>query len=79
MLIRFLRDYRSAATLEVFYTKGQVDDLDRGAEIVAEGAAEAVPLTAREGQVTPKAPKISESEPEPEPPRPAPTTTRRRP
>jgi len=71
MLIRFLRDFRSAATLEEFYAKGQVADLDRGAEIVAEGAAEAVPLVAREGQATPKVPKVDEA---PEPP-----TTRRRP
>lgn len=71
MRVRFLRDFRSAATNEEFYTKGQIADLDRGAEIVAEGAAEAVPLIAREGQVTPK------EEPKPdEPPKP---TTRRRP
>lgn len=42
MLIRFLRDFRSAATGENFYEAGAVVDLPRGAEIVAEGAAEAV-------------------------------------
>lgn len=57
MRVRFLRDFRSAATLEEFYEAGQVADLDRGAEVVAEGAAEAVPLIAREGQVAPKAPE----------------------
>lgn len=56
MLIRFLRDYRGPATNEAFYEAGQTADLDRGAEIVAEGAAEAVPLVAREGQVDPTAP-----------------------
>lgn len=55
MRIRFLRDFRSAATLEEFYAKGTVADLDRGAEIVTEGAAEFVPLMAREGQAQPKA------------------------
>lgn len=57
MLIRFLRDFRSAATGEIFYEAGQTADLERGAEIVAEGAAEAVPLVAREKQVEPKAPE----------------------
>ena len=55
MRIRFLRDFRSAATGEEFYEAGQTVDLERGAEIVAEGAAECVPLVAREGQVEPKA------------------------
>lgn len=40
MLIRFLRDFRSAATGEQFYQAGEVADLERGAEVVAEGAAE---------------------------------------
>jgi len=53
MRVRFLRDFRSAATDEAFYTRGQVVDLERGAEIVAEGVAEAVPLVAREGQAKP--------------------------
>lgn len=42
MLIRFLRDFRSAATGERFYQAGEVADLERGAEVVAEGAAEPV-------------------------------------
>lgn len=42
MLIRFLRDFRSAATGENFYQAGDEADLERGAEIVAEGAAEPV-------------------------------------
>lgn len=75
MRVRFLRDFRSAATLEEFYAAGQVADLDRGAEIVAEGAAEVVPLVAREGQATPKeGPTPTAPEPEPEPP----TVPRRR-
>lgn len=53
MLIRFLRDFRSAATGEQFYEKGQTADLPEGAAIVAEGAAEVVPLKAREKQVEP--------------------------
>lgn len=53
MRVRFLRDFRSAATNETFYAKGAIADLDRGAEVVAEGAAEAVPLVAREGQAKP--------------------------
>lgn len=56
MRVRFLRDFRSAATNEAFYEAGQVVDLDRGAEVVAEGAAELVPLVAREGQAEPKPP-----------------------
>ena len=57
MRVRFVRDFRSAATNETFYEKGAVVDLDRGAEVVSEGAAEVVPLVAREGQATPKAPE----------------------
>lgn len=53
MRIRFLRDFRSAATNEVFYEAGQEADLARGAEIVAEGAAEVVTIDARTGQVDP--------------------------
>lgn len=55
MLIRFVRDFRSAATDEVFYEAGTVVDLPRGAEIIAEGAAEFVPLRVRDGQAAPKA------------------------
>jgi hypothetical protein len=57
MLVRFLRDFQSAATGETFYEAGQTADLIRGAEVVAEGAAVAVPLIAREGQAQPKAPE----------------------
>lgn len=53
MRIRFLRDFRSAATNEEFYPAGAVADLPRGAEVVAEGAAE---------------PAEPEPAPEPEPP-----------
>ncbi len=56
MRIRFLRDFRSAATNEVFYEAGQEADLARGAEIVAEGAAEPVTIDARTGQVDPTKP-----------------------
>lgn len=42
MLVRFIRDFRSAATREQFYEAGDVADLEDGAQIVAEGAAEAV-------------------------------------
>lgn len=51
MLIRFLRDFQSSATNENFYTAGEVADLPRGAEIVAEGAAEIVTIEARRGQI----------------------------
>lgn len=57
MLIRFLRDFRSAATGEEFYPAGAEADLDRGAEIVAEGAAEVVTIDSRLGQVDPAEPK----------------------
>lgn len=39
MIIQFTRDFRSAATREEFYPAGAIVDLDRGSEIVAEGAA----------------------------------------
>jgi hypothetical protein len=42
VIVRFLRDFRSAATGEVFYEAGAVADLPEGAAIVAEGAAEPV-------------------------------------
>lgn len=51
MQIRFLRDFRSAATGENFYEAGETADLDRGAEIVAEGAAEVVTIDSRRGQI----------------------------
>ncbi len=54
MLIKFTRDFQSAATNENFYTAGTVADLPRGAEIVAEGAAEIVTIDSRRGQVEPK-------------------------
>ena len=53
MLIRFLRDFRSAATGENFYEAGAEIDLDRGAEVVAEGAAEIVTIDSRRGQALP--------------------------
>ncbi len=59
MLVRFLRDFRSAATNEEFYAKGQTVDLDRGAEVIAEGAAEFVPVVVRAGQAEPKAPSAA--------------------
>ena len=52
-LIRFLRDFRSAATDENFYAAGTVVDLPRAAEIVTEGAAEIVTIDSRRGQVKP--------------------------
>jgi hypothetical protein len=54
MLIKFIRDFQSAATGEQFYTKGQEADLPLGAQIVAEGAAEIVTIDARKGQAQPK-------------------------
>lgn len=57
MLIRFLRDFRSAATGENFYEAGAVVELERGAEVVAEGAAEVVTIDSRLGQVDPAEPK----------------------
>lgn len=51
MLIRFLRDFRSAATDEMFYEAGVEVDLPRAAELVAEGAAEYVTIDSRRGQV----------------------------
>jgi hypothetical protein len=56
MLVRFLRDFQSMHTGERFYPRGATADLDSGAAhaLIAEGAVEAVPLTAREGQAKPK-------------------------
>ena len=56
MLVRFLRDFQSKHTGDVFYRAGQTADLvDGGALLVSDpGVAEAVPLVSREGQVTPK-------------------------
>ena len=51
MLIKFLRDFRSAATGEQFYEAGAEADLARWREIVDEGAAEVVTITSRTGQV----------------------------
>lgn len=56
MLIRFLRDYRGALTGEQFYATGEEVDMPRGAEIVAEGAADPVHV----------APADPEAEPDPE-------------
>lgn len=56
MLIRFLRDFRSAATGERFYQAGDEADVERGAEVVAEGAAEVVVLEVRSGQAEPEPP-----------------------
>lgn len=58
MLIRFLRDFRSALTNEVFYRAGDEADMAHGAALIAEGVAVAV--------VEP------EPEPEPEPTKPPP-------
>lgn len=69
MVIRFLRDFRSAATNEVFYAAGQTADVDRAGEVVAEGAAVFVPIDARVGQVQPKAPEAKPTE-KPQPIRP---------
>ncbi len=60
MLIRFTRDFRSAATGEQFYEAGQEADLPQGAQIVAEGAAEIVVIDSRRGQV-----KTEEEKPTP--------------
>ena len=57
MLIRFLRDFRSAATAEQFYEAGDVAEIERGAEVVAEGAAEIVTIDVRGGQAEPEPPK----------------------
>lgn len=53
MLIRFVRDFRSADTNEEFYEAGTEVDLPNGAAIVAEGAAERVVIEVRTEQVDP--------------------------
>lgn len=60
-MIRFLRDFRSQHTGENFYEAGQSAEFGPDAEraLIAEGAAEFVPITPRAGQVDPTA------EPEP--------------
>lgn len=63
MFIRFLRDFRSAATNEEFYEAGQEVDLPDGALIVAEGAAEIVTIDSRRGQVEPSKGKEEPKEP----------------
>ncbi len=66
MLIRFLKDFRSAATGENFYEAGAVVDLLQGSVIVAEGAAEIVTIDSRRGQAQPKeeeAPSRKEEKP----------------
>lgn len=67
MLIRFLRGFRSRHTGENFYEKGVEAEFDTGAAraLIAEGAAEFVPVEVRKGQVEPAAePKV---EPKPTP------------
>lgn len=63
MVIRFLRDFRSAATHEAFYEAGAVADLERGGEIIAEGAAELVTIASRRGQVDPLPPPLPDEPP----------------
>lgn len=55
MLVRFLRDFQSKHTAERFYEKGARVELDGEAAhaLIAEGAAELVPLVARERQAAP--------------------------
>lgn len=55
MKIRFLRDFQSKHTGEIFYAEGSTADFDGEAAraLVDEGAAEMVPLVAREGQAKP--------------------------
>jgi len=59
MLIRFLRDFRSKHTGENFYEAGTTADLEseHAQPLIAEGAAEFVPVVVREGQAQPKAPE----------------------
>ncbi len=70
MLVRFLRDFQGRATNELFYEVGAKVDLDSGIAraCIAEGAAEAIPLVAREGQAAP-APSANPPAKKPEPPR----------
>jgi hypothetical protein len=65
MRIRFLRDFRSQHTGEIFYEAGQVIDLEseHATPLIEEGAAEAVPLKAREGQAEPKPPEARPIQP----------------
>jgi len=55
MLIRFLRDFQGRATNERYYEADTKADLatDLAEQCIAEGAAVAVPLVAREGQAKP--------------------------
>jgi hypothetical protein len=60
MRVRFLRGFQSAHTDEQFYDAGVVADFARehAQALIAEGAAEAVALVAREGQVQPQPPEM---------------------
>lgn len=55
MQIRFLRDFQSRHTGERFYPAGASADLESEAAhaLIAEGAAERVPIVAREKQAAP--------------------------
>lgn len=53
MLIRFLRDFQSARTREVFYPEGTEVDLVEAQALVDEGVAEIVTIEVRTGQVDP--------------------------
>lgn len=56
MRIRFLRGFRSRHTGENFYEEGVEAEFESGAAqaLIAEGAAEFVPVEVRKGQAEPK-------------------------
>lgn len=58
MQVRFLRDFQSKHTGERFCAAGSTAEVDSEAAqaLIAEGAAELVPLVAREKQAEPKPP-----------------------
>lgn len=68
-MIRFLRDFQSKYTGEVFYAAGAKAELSSEAEhaLILEGAAEIVTIDARAGQAKPKeeAPKPAPVKPRP--------------
>jgi hypothetical protein len=55
-----MRDFQGRATNEQFYEAGARVELDSALarSCIAEGAAEAIPLAAREGQSTPAPPAL---------------------
>lgn len=61
MKIRFVRDFQSKHTNEVWYPRGAEVDLPDGAAIVAEGAAEPIPDEPPPPAPEPPAPSVPKS------------------